>query len=784
MIFIGAGTFPADATLQITNAVEVRGEGIDVTILTTPQPEKARGYRTIRMNHAGALLRDLTVTGGRLDVYSDPGLGILIDKAGGTVTRCRITRNLSNTYHTCGAVALLSPDAVLTYCVIDSNRLTIGSASGGGVYVKGGLVENCLIVGNAATSGGGLALMGPAVVRNCTITGNRAGSTGGGLYWYNCGKPEISRFENNIIAWNEAPNDSYEGAPEWAYQYPDHPDWGHRQYFEQITANCLFGATRALGTNSISGDPVFADAPGGDFTLLAGSPAIDAGVGYDGIAATDLAGLDRVMGRAIDLGCYEYDSSALSCGFSVDRTILFEGESVAFQSTVFGASDLSAVVFDWTLTSREGKTVTGSGEAPVITIPEAGWYDVTLKATDTAAGLYATLTRPALIHVATRTSYFDAPGKSTPVYPWKTPETAGTNLQEIVSEAIDGATVILAAGEFPLTNQVEILSGVTLTGAGIDETVFVPESKKVRTRLFYLNHPDCVLEGVTVKGAGHTGSYSDYGNGVCIANKGGTLRHSRVTACWANGSYHHQGAVGVSSARGIVSGCLIEYNTNTIGGVVGGGLAMGAGFAENCLIRHNFCEQQGGGVSLGGNATIRNCLVYGNIAKTMGGAISITYNGPTVQNCTFADNASIGTSTNCSSGGIYLARYVDAKGTKIVNSIFAGNRADNVSGQAFGWPEWDVYESPSTNVFRNCLFSGSEPTGTDAVTGDPRFRDPATGDYTTKAGSPARNRGLYEEWMEGATDLAGRPRIDQKQLVDIGCHEAPYAPPSTLLLLR
>ncbi len=39
-------------------------------------------------------------------------------------------------------------------------------------------------------------------------------------------------------------------------------------------------------------------------------------------------------------------------------------------------------------------------------------------------------------------------------------------------------------------------------------------------------------------------------------------------------------------------------------------------------------------------------------------------------------------------------------------------------------------------------------------------------------------------WMDGASDLAGNPRVDHRQKVDIGCYEAMYVAPETLLLIR
>ena len=61
----------------------------------------------------------------------------------------------------------------------------------------------------------------------------------------------------------------------------------------------------------LRGDPKFADAAHGDFTLRSSSPCRDVGAAADWMAgATDLAGNARILGAASDIGCFEYRPSA------------------------------------------------------------------------------------------------------------------------------------------------------------------------------------------------------------------------------------------------------------------------------------------------------------------------------------------------------------------------------------------------------------------------------------------------------------------------------------------
>jgi hypothetical protein len=72
---------------------------------------------------------------------------------------------------------------------------------------------------------------------------------------------------------------------------------------------------------------------------------------------------------------------------------------------------------------------------------------------------------------------------------------------------------------------------------------------------------------------------------------------------------------------------------------------------------------------------------------------------------------------------------------------------------------------------------------------DPRFVDPgaasgheaAPGNYAPRPGSPCVDAGVMLDWMAGARDVAGNPRL-RGDGVDIGAYE--ITPLSTCLILR
>jgi hypothetical protein len=125
---------------------------------------------------------------------------------------------------------------------------------------------------------------------NCTLTGNKGG--GGGVYCEYDGNPKIA----NCILWNEATAEIavYNATPE-------------------VTWSDVRGGYE--GEGNIEADPLFANASGGDFRLLAGSSCIDSGSNKAaaGIAA-DLDGHVRIWNgddvprAVVDMGAYEFGS--------------------------------------------------------------------------------------------------------------------------------------------------------------------------------------------------------------------------------------------------------------------------------------------------------------------------------------------------------------------------------------------------------------------------------------------------------------------------------------------
>lgn len=199
----------------------------------------------------------------------------------GVLERC-ILRN--NTSADAGG-GLWTESAILSQCTIVSNQTVNGEA--GGVYATGNAaLQHCQILDNSTGfdgySGGGIS--GPASLLNCVIAGNTAntfggmiGASGGGVFgaelvafctvtdnangpclFGDCGFAVSATTE--VYCSIITGNDSQEVSP------------GTLVTYSTVTVPGGYP-----GTGNLEGDPQFVDPGSGIYTLMATSPALDAG---------------------------------------------------------------------------------------------------------------------------------------------------------------------------------------------------------------------------------------------------------------------------------------------------------------------------------------------------------------------------------------------------------------------------------------------------------------------------------------------------------------------------
>jgi len=217
---------------------------------------------------------------------------------GGLIQDCAIYHNSASNDHSQKAKAggvWVFRLGTLNRCLIYDNY---SEDQVGGVGLEsGGELRNCLIYGNEADGDVGGVLLTRneniseprnGVVRNCTIIGNTTDGNAGGVAFMKGGD-----VGNTIIYGNTAFDFD-------EYAVDDNNDDASMNY---SCAAPLF----TNGVGNINSNPLFAGAPTNNYRLQAVSPCINIGLNdYWMNDATDLDGVQRIIGSAVDMGAYEY----------------------------------------------------------------------------------------------------------------------------------------------------------------------------------------------------------------------------------------------------------------------------------------------------------------------------------------------------------------------------------------------------------------------------------------------------------------------------------------------
>lgn len=268
-------------------------------------------YHVVSAAGAGTL-DGATITAGNADGPGDNGCGggLLLQSSSLTVNACKIRGNKAD--FGAGVACLDGIAPVLTNTEITGNWAYVFA---GCLYNDDANVEltNCLITGNTAGSAnllGGDAIlntMGSLDITNCTIADNRPGH----------GAPANGRAIVSLI-WGPGVVDTI-GVKNSIVRNGGSEIWSTEPGIVTLSYNNIEGGKGSYaGSGNIDKNPLFKHVGGfsiegqwffddDGYTLLAGSPSIDAGnqAFLPAGLSVDLRGNPRVQGAQVDQGAYE-----------------------------------------------------------------------------------------------------------------------------------------------------------------------------------------------------------------------------------------------------------------------------------------------------------------------------------------------------------------------------------------------------------------------------------------------------------------------------------------------
>jgi len=266
-----------------------------------------------------------------------------------------------------------------------------------------------------------------------------------------------------------------------------------------------------------------------------------------------------------------------------------------------------------------------------------------------------------------------------------------------------------------------------------------------------------VIDGFWITGGVADNAGDTAGGGLYAFYGAPTVRNCRFSgnsATFGGGAIYSQNdsTIGVIS----ISDCVITGNSAPSGG----GLNFRAETRvtlNRCAITANHATAgSGGGAFSLGSLTLTSCLLADNTASAGGGAVyhqgfsTVVADTITLLNCTAARN------TASASGGVFAG----GPAYTVRNSILWGNAsAGSLRARQFA-TTLTVIDSITDSTVQGWDGVLATPSALDNDA-DPRFANPAAGDYHLTANSPAIDTGWNNGLPGAATarDLDGNPRL-------------------------
>ena len=824
-IVLGKGTFRLNDTILINNGSSLVGSGWD-TVLSLEVGDVTGGEDRAQINalkiagSPGTVISNLTITTkNTVDSKGNPlGTGSALRMDSGTVDKCLFTGCVTvNGQYNGGGVYMEGGtvrNSTFTQC---EARNSSGYISGGeAVYMKDGLVENCVLTNNVITytcndnswMRNGTVLIKGGTLRGCLIADNVNHNVGSGV------TAEGGTIENCTIARNRGlqATSSPAGVAVVSKNVTliNNIIWGNTTG-PGASKNISFsdsgvesGATVQYndcqpllkGAGNIAVDPAFTDAAHGDYHP-GYTDCIDGGSNQGWMtSAVDLDGNRRIVFSAVDMGCYE----RLTGGVKVQVTSDGATDSAKVTLVCKGSSALSSTPA-WSLTRQEdGYRLDASGATVTLELGTGTW-DVRVSA-EMGGQPHSVTIADATAVMASRV-YANAANVKGGKFPFASVEDGALSIDRAFPLLAPGGTLYVEEGSYVISNQLSLADG----GGTRVESLKGPEKTVVRLADcdsfrqpgYYgvvVSAADAYLEGVTFV-AGRPGEFYDgkaYYTGGMLKVKG---EGSVVTNCafrdvqfyGEKNPNNYQGGVGLSLSGGTVSDCLFSRINGYSSGAAyqhGYVVMIEDGLADRIrvdgcyLVAHDFGVGGSGdvvGVYVHGvlrNSLITRCVSDHGVPVYVGVRNSIV--GGSIINCTIANNTNQQTkvSNYNHTGGL------EVNEGEVVNTIVVDNWSDfgaavsNLYAKSLTGSDHVTYSLVNDRKNDGVFLAEAnhnvnvEP---DAVI----FRNVERNDYSLANQSPAVDLGMLidEDWMTAGHDLGGGLRLVRK-FPDIGAYEARF----------
>ena len=261
--------------------------------------------RIFTINHANALVANLTMQKGSAWGDWTTGGNFLISSGGGTVSNCIVEAGQQVAGHAGGGgghleAGLVTHTVFRRNDVVDSTQW--GQNKAGVLHLKGAArAENCLLAKNPQSGAALLVVLeGTAMLRNCTIVDSPLAKTNEWCKTFSSLLIGSTASAENVVIAGVTDKDGAACKPT-----------GTRANFvngalDAAIEGTPFPADTIVGTAA----SFFRDYANGDYRPASGGPLVGKGANYAGMATFDLSGKQkRLIGRTIDIGCFEANAA-------------------------------------------------------------------------------------------------------------------------------------------------------------------------------------------------------------------------------------------------------------------------------------------------------------------------------------------------------------------------------------------------------------------------------------------------------------------------------------------